>query len=720
MAENFTQSSHPSRTDLTLLLHTAGRRKKMRPHTLAITLAAMAAALLAPLPAQTLDVQLQRTIEKETVTGDLKTAIEEYKKIVARAGSDRAVAAKALVHMAEAYQKMGDSEARKIYQRVLREFADQKEPVAFARARLARSAAAPGVGIAARQVWTGPKVDTLGTVSPDGRVLSFVDWSTGDLALHDLTTGQDRRLTNKGTWNDSVEFAEESAISRDGRQLAYAWFNKDFFYEVRLIDLNGNAAPRVLFSNKDVEWIAPYDWSPDGKWLAVALTRMDRTAQLGLLSAADGSLRVLKSVDWRGASKMAFSPDGRFLAYDLPASDDSEQRDIYVMTTDGVRELPAVAHPANDILLGWSPAGRHLLFASDRSGRFGVWAIPIADGRPQGAAELIKPDINPGAMGLTRSGSLYYRVNVSGRDVYVTSVDFETGKVLSPPASVAQQYVGFNDSPQWSPDGKYLAYISHRDSANPNRNLLLAIRSMETGRIRELRPDLSHFFYPLWSPDGSFLLVNGADRKGRRGIYRIALQSGETTPLLIGQPQDSLAGIGWSPDGKTLYLRRFDLKSRQFVALARDMQSGEEREIVRTDAVSGFAVSRDGRWLAVAAFEKSSKSTALLLVPAQGGEPRELLRVRDAESRGLGCCGWSPDGKFLLVNKLIPDENRSELRRDPWRVSIEGGAPRKIELNGARGMQIHPDGRQAAFSMGEPKQEVWAMDNFLPLLQASK
>ena len=79
------------------------------------------------------DVLLQAAMKKETVDGDLNGAIKQYGAIVAKYKSDRAVTAMALVHMAECYQKMGNSESQKIYERVLREFADQKEAVAVAR-----------------------------------------------------------------------------------------------------------------------------------------------------------------------------------------------------------------------------------------------------------------------------------------------------------------------------------------------------------------------------------------------------------------------------------------------------------------------------------------------------------------------------------------------------------------------------------------------------------
>src|SRR5690242_5693269 len=80
------------------------------------------------------EVELQAAIHTEMVDGNFKAAIEQYKK--AAQSTNRAVAAKALVRMGECYEKLGDSEARKAYERVVREYADQKEATAAANTRL--------------------------------------------------------------------------------------------------------------------------------------------------------------------------------------------------------------------------------------------------------------------------------------------------------------------------------------------------------------------------------------------------------------------------------------------------------------------------------------------------------------------------------------------------------------------------------------------------------
>src|SRR6266700_1900554 len=91
--------------------------------------------LLLAQASRTAEVQFKAAQHKEQVEGDLKGAIEQYKKIAQ--GSDRAVAAKALVAIGQCYEKLGNAEARNAYDRVVREFADQSESVDQARARLA-------------------------------------------------------------------------------------------------------------------------------------------------------------------------------------------------------------------------------------------------------------------------------------------------------------------------------------------------------------------------------------------------------------------------------------------------------------------------------------------------------------------------------------------------------------------------------------------------------
>src|SRR5262245_60076196 len=92
--------------------------------------------LSAPLLAQDLGAELQRAIQREAATGDRAVAIAAYDDIVKRAGSDAALAARALLQSAKAHEKLNDGQARTIYERIARDFSGQTAAAAEARNRL--------------------------------------------------------------------------------------------------------------------------------------------------------------------------------------------------------------------------------------------------------------------------------------------------------------------------------------------------------------------------------------------------------------------------------------------------------------------------------------------------------------------------------------------------------------------------------------------------------
>src|SRR5713226_9744000 len=187
-----------------------------------LALMVLAGLLAAPLAIAQKDDQaevlMQAAHQKQLVEGQLEEAIQLYNSILAKYSGNRAVAAKALVQMGQCYEKLGNTEARKAYEHVLRDYADQNEAAAQARARLAvlsGDVASRSSEMVTRRVWAGSDVEAGVSLSPDGRYLSYADWETGDLALRDLVTGKTRRLTNEGSSVDDIRL---SAISPDGKE----------------------------------------------------------------------------------------------------------------------------------------------------------------------------------------------------------------------------------------------------------------------------------------------------------------------------------------------------------------------------------------------------------------------------------------------------------------------------------------------------------------------
>ncbi len=669
------------------------------------------------------EVLMQAAHQKQLVEGQLEEAIQLYKRIVQEHGGNRTVAAKALLEMGQCYEKLGNTEARKAYERLLRDYGDQNEAAVQARARLAAISSKIASGsseMVTRRVWAGQDVDAQSSVSPDGRYLSYVDSTTGDLALRDLVTGKMRHLTNSTESGGTAFFL--SAISPDGKQVAYEWIKKDGSGELRLVGLDGSAL-RILEGI-----VIPTDWSPDGKYVLGIALRLGTQfpTQIALTSVADGSVRVLKKFEWSHPGKMKFSPDGRYIAYDYPPQQESDNRDIFLLAVDGSGEIPLVEHPAEDELLGWTPDGKHILFASDRSGSMSAWILPVVDGKPQGPPELVKQDIGQAQpIGFTRTGSYYYGLEIGTSDIYTAQFDPAAGRVVAQPEKATLRFVGSNFSPAWSPDGQFLAYVSIRRQGLFEHDVI-SIRSLKTGEERDLSPNLLELWGPIrWSPDGRSILVPGKDKKIQHGLYLVDAQTGEFRSTLRSDVDSDISHPAWFPDGKRLLYTDIRSESGTITeaVVVRDLQTGQKTELFRPTRglkIDDIALSPDGRQVALTLLEKETRSSVLKVLPVAGGEASELVRAKEPETIVGDSLSWSSDSQYIVFGK--GQSTSREPKTQLLAISSHGGEPHSLGLamDSVGSLSFDLSGHHVAFSAGSAKREVWVMENFLPTIKPAQ
>jgi len=275
-----------------------------------------------------------------------------------------------------------------------------------------------------RRVWADAELYDL---SPDGRFAAQTDWSTGDLALRDMETGEVRHLTHNSAPFEPGE-AEGASFSPDGRWVAYTWYDEaqPSHYKLGVVDVGGTN-PQLIYNDRATSWIHAADWSPDGRYILAFRTVTGQDAdELLLISAEDGRARLLRSFpdpSTGGADGIRFSPDGRYVAYDS-WRDDPEDSDLFVLNVATGEEHALLVHPAHDQMLGWAPDGEHILFRSNRSGTPGAWLLPVTDGEATGDPWLIKPDMwQTSGVGFAQDGRYFYKVSTGKRDVYVVAFD---------------------------------------------------------------------------------------------------------------------------------------------------------------------------------------------------------------------------------------------------------------------------------------------------------
>ena len=671
----------------------------------------------------------EKALYMEEAQGDLSKAISLYEQILMRFPENREIAAKAQLHIGLCYDKLGLQEAPKAYQKVLDDFPEQNEAVKIAQEKLSIFLNAKAAIEKAdkefniRKVWAGPGTDTSGAPSPDGKYLSFVDWITGDLAIRDLATGKNRRLTDKGSWAESSEFALFSKWSPDGKKIVYHWLNKKDIFDLRIVGIE-NPKPQILYSNEEMGYVQPFEWSSDGNSILAVVAQGQESMQLGLISVADGSFHILKDIsgwDWFGYPPLiTFSPDGKYVAYDYPQDEDTQKRDIFLMSVDDKLETQLISHPMNETLLGWAPDGKWIFFASNRTGTRDAWIAGVDKGELNQSPEMIKNDIGfIQPLGFTQEGNFYYGVDNAMTDIYSIQIDSDTGKILSPPKKASMHFEGSNRAPAYSADGKYIAYVSTR-GRGPLRHRILCIRDVQTGKERELKPELDRFGYPRWSPDGRFISVEVESTGNQYGICLIDTQSGAVDPVF--QVDLVIYSHRWAKDGKSIFYTQMDPDakgpsySRSSRIIVHDIASGQDTVLSGSPHdPKDIDISPDGQWLALL---NRDEKRLLRIIPTSGGEPQNIYSFEAQPSQVISPT-WIAGGKYILFyqDKIGFDLSQSIL--ELVRIPAEGGELQELglEMTEFRHFSAHPDGQHIVFHSRGSKErwpEVWVMENFLP------
>jgi serine/threonine protein kinase len=562
-----------------------------------------------------------------------------------------------------------------------------------------------------------PQNTFVGRPSPDGRYLPYVDLN-GNLCLQDLATGQSRRLTNN---RDPSEGAgSEIAISPDGHTIAYTWRRSNGSNEMRLVNEDGSS-PRLLFRRSNVMVPDPLQWSADGTQILAMLETTAGTIQLVLVSVATGSVRLVEAFQG-GQYHPTLSPDARFVAFDQPQELSTGARDIFIISTDDGTTHRIIEHAANDLFPLWTGDGR-LLFVSDRTGSLALWAVRMAGAQPTDAPVLLVRDVGrlAGALGLTANGALFYRLQNGMVDVYVQSVhsDYTASDAANP---VSSTLLGTNMSSEWSPDGTQLAYVAMRGLVQNDRySRVLVVRDIESGRERSLRPGLSAFIQPRWSPDGRKILVRGIDAHNREGIFLLDLESGRTREAVLF-PSDAVypATLQWSHDGTALL---YDNGSVGAI-VAHDLVSGQEHVIVNYKSESiqrltqwpGFRVSHDGNSIAYTGMIfHEGKADTVVIVRRLGGTAQEIARATSPERVEFE--DWMPDDRGVLVVTRNTKDRRNVL----CEARLDGSSMRPLGISAPAivNVSLRRDGKAITYTAGMNSTELWVLENFLSLASSA-
>jgi len=323
-------------------------------------------------------------------------------------------------------------------------------------------------------------------------------------------------------------------------------------YEVR-VDRNGRPVkpPRRLTTGLGAHTI---DVSSDGKQLAYSL--LEALANIWSIPIpSEGSVSVTQAREVTTGNQvieaMTLSPDGKRLAFD---TDRTGNADIFTMNVDGTDLRQVTTDHADDFTPSWSPDGKEITFHSFRNGNRDVFVVPADGGRP----EIV--DDNPSQdrfQDWSPSGNaiVFHSDRMGPQQLFIAERDPETRKWAEP----RQLTTDGGNYPRWSPDGRYIAYISIVESSllliSPNGEEARVLVHVEDPSIRPVP------VFPEWSPDGRTVYYHAKNEENQSSIWAVPVQGGEPRMLVdFDDPSRPASREVIATDGKTFY---FTLPKRE-------------------------------------------------------------------------------------------------------------------------------------------------------------
>ncbi|HMH43826.1 MAG TPA: S9 family peptidase [Pyrinomonadaceae bacterium] len=297
--------------------------------------------------------------------------------------------------------------------------------------------------------------------------------------------------------------------------------------QIYLVPLSGGE-PRQL--TNDEHSSASPRWSPDGDKLAFISAR-DGEDQIWTIDVSSGALKKITTLS-TGAGDPVWSADGKWLAFASDVCPECLDDACNKRKADEVAASKVKAHVATRLLYrhwkAWKDGMRtHVFVVSSAGGDArdvtpGDYdAPPFSLGGPTDYA--FSPDSKELAF-----VSNHDKVEATSTNADVWLVPIRGGT----PRNITAANHGYDGSPQFSPDGRYVAYRSQATPGYESDRFRLMLYDRKTNQSRSLSESLDSWVDEFaFAPDSKTIYL-AAEERGKSPIYSVAVTGGPVRKLV--------------------------------------------------------------------------------------------------------------------------------------------------------------------------------------------
>ena len=437
------------------------------------------------------------------------------------------------------------------------------------------------------------------------------------------------------------------AFSPDGKQLAYVWAHAEHGEDIYIQAADDEVARRFTTDPRAAQHPA---WAPDGMHIAYYLFDPRNPSDCGIyMQPLDGgSPHKLANCNKNIQRKLAFSPDGKWLAFEQYTIAADTWR-LHLLALETLAVHPATVPGAPDALdqnFAFSPDSQELLFyrldPTSTEGRGDFFTVPIT-GAPAVPTRLTQGIgyVHDFSWAYESDELIFFSIREKKRGLWRMAVQGDTPELVT----TIPEIMG---SVSVSPRGDHISYVSWKYQENLWQTPLPTAETPNPQcrpLVRSTRRDVAARI----SPSGGRL----AFTSNRNGFYELWVSDADgSNQIKLTAMNTAVQAPRWSPDE---------------------------------------------RYIAVHAVQDDQRD--IFVVDAEGGPPRRLTRNRADNALP----SWSRDGRTLYFTSA-----RSG-RYEIWKIPVEGGEAVQVTHEGGLTAFEAWDGQSLFFSKNtEPG--IWELD----------
>ena len=511
--------------------------------------------------------------------------------------------------------------------------------------------------------------------SPDGSQVVF-SWDgekqdNVDLYVKVVGPGAPLRLTTDPGRDFSARW------SPDGRTIAFA---RSSGAETRIMLISALGGPERTVAKVRTSRFHPgmVAWSPDSKSLVISGQSMDGASGLRTIALDSGEIRPLThpaqgTFESGGDYSPALSPDGRSIAFDRITG--MNVAALYIQEVSSTlepigepRQLPAESTFARAPI--WLAGGREILYASGLGLRSNIYRVAVDGASPPRLIEALGDGVTTPSLSLS-SGRLAYNRSVLNTNLWrldlqsrgsaptqlIASTTREAAPQYSPdgkriafysnrtgtnqvwvceadgsrPAQVTSMTGNITGTPRWSPDSRQLSFDS-----NSGGDWQVYVMDADGGKPRALTSDKQGNFVSSWSHDGNWVYFSRAGDKDQ--IWKVPAAGGSAVQVT----RNGGSGPMESPDGKTLFFV-IPILGNSGALWRMPVAGGEATQVVPSVFRYNFAVTSGGVYYTP--FPAGDRPSSIEYLDFASGKITTIHTMAKPIDLGLAI---SPDGRYLL------------------------------------------------------------------------